>query len=97
MGGVGTAIDSGYPQASATYLNPITFSDPAINGGATTGGYLEVYAFSEGGNVATIANGVSVGGDHIVRFTRLVFDDASSMRPNPMNVSTTETYTEFRP
>ncbi len=97
MGGVGMATDSGYSLASATYLNPITFSDPAINGGATTGGYLEVYAFSSSGFSETITSGFSMGGSHIVKFTRLVFDDESSMRPNPMSVSTAETYTEFVP
>ncbi len=96
-GGVGTVSDTGYPQASATYLNPITFSDPAINGGAMTGGYLEVYAFSNAGNFATITNGIVQGGSHLVQLTRLVFDDASTMRPDAMNVSTTETYTEFVP
>ena len=63
----------------------------------TTGGYLEVYAFSDAGNFALIANGVVQGGSHIVQLTRLVFDDASTMRPDAMNVSTTETYTELVP
>ena len=33
----------------------------------------------------------------VVQFTRLVFDDENTMRPYSMNVSTTETYTEFVP
>lgn len=97
MGGVGNPLVAGSSVATAVYLNPITFSDPAINGGAMTGGYLEVLAVSSTQPPGLVSNGVSQGGSHFLNFTRLVFDDASPMRPDPMNVSTNEQYTEFVP
>ncbi len=94
-GGVGRAYASGYGPVSATYLNPITFSDSAINDGELTEGYLEVYAFVN--SFATIRNGIEQIDGSVVQFTRLVFDDENTMRPDPMAVSTTEVYTEFVP
>ncbi len=96
-GGVGAGYASGSGQVSATYLNPITFTDTAINGGMTTEGYLEVYAFVNPPPGLVGLNGNEQFNGPVVQFTRLVFDDENTMRPDPMNVSTTETYTEFVP
>ena len=96
-GGVGAGYSSGYGPVSATYLNPITFTDSAINGGMTTEGYLEVYAFvNPAPGLVGLSGNAQLNGS-VVQFTRLVFDDENTMRPDPMNVSTTETYTEFVP
>ncbi len=67
-GGVGTASASS-PSASIFYLNPISFTDARINGGAATLGWLEVNAFS---NATT---------DQNIVFTRVIFDDADTNRP----------------
>jgi hypothetical protein len=64
---------------STVYLNPITFSDARINGGATTSGWLEVNAF----NTSTT--------DHTVQLTRLIFDDASTTRPVFAEIPGTQT------
>jgi hypothetical protein len=68
-GGVGEGRLSGGSPQSTTHLNPISFSDGMINGGAPTQGWLEVHAFNTGLE------------DHTVEFTRLVFDNASTARP----------------
>ena len=64
----GGSIYTPVPSA-LTALNPITFSDNRINGGAVTGAWLEVRAF----NVSATS--------HTVQLTRLIFDDASATRP----------------
>ncbi len=68
-GGVGAGAASS-PNASIFYLNPISFTDVRINGGAATLGWLEVNAFS---NATT---------DQNIVFTRVIFDDASTSRPS---------------
>ena len=51
------------------YLNPISFTDSRVNGGAVTNGWLESHAFN------------SSRTSHTVEFTRLIFDDKSVTRP----------------
>jgi len=68
-GYLGRSYVSGTVPMSMVNLNPITFSDSRINGGAETEGWLEVYAF----NTSTI--------DHTAQLTRLIFDDSSTTRP----------------
>jgi hypothetical protein len=68
-GYLGPSYVSGTVPVSVANLNPITFSDSRINGGAETEGWLEVYAF----NTSTT--------DHTAALTRLIFDDASTTRP----------------
>ena len=81
IGGVGTAeLNPGVPR-SINYLNPITFTDSRINGGATTNGYLQVNAFNTSRS------------NHTVALTRLVFDDASTIAPTGLSTGTT--YTEW--
>jgi hypothetical protein len=53
----------------AVFLNPVTFTDPRINGGAATEGWLQVNAF----NSSTTS--------HTVEFARLIFDYASNPHP----------------
>ncbi|MFZ9937576.1 MAG: hypothetical protein ACO3JG_11050 [Luteolibacter sp.] len=65
--------DKGYISASsspvsATYLNPISFQDAGINGGATTEAWLEVSAYAD-------------STQQYVEFTRLIFNDDSTTRP----------------
>jgi hypothetical protein len=79
VGGVGVAVKNGFGVQSTEYLNPITFSDARINGGATTSGWLEVNAF----NTSTT--------DHTVQLTRLIFDDASIARPEFTSIPGTQT------
>lgn len=62
-------IASGFEPQSTIYLNPISFSDERINGGELTEGFLETFAYN------------SSISDHGVEFTRLIFDDASTTRP----------------
>ncbi len=81
--GVGTPDATSYAPNDIKFLNQITFTDANINGGAATNGYLEVNAFN------------TSPGSHTVALTRLVFDDASTVRPT--GVSTATTYTEFVP
>lgn len=70
-GGVGAGgIHSGPSIGSATYLNPITFTDSRINGGSPTEGWLQVNAFNTSGT------------NHTVELTRLIFDDANTTRPS---------------
>jgi hypothetical protein len=64
-----TGVNYGADIQSATALNPITFSDSRINGGLITGAWVEVHAFNESPT------------SHTVEFTRLIFDDESTTRP----------------
>ena len=68
-----------YVPGSINYLNPITFTDARINGGATTNGYLQVNAFNTSRS------------NHTVALTRLVFDDASTIAPTGLSTGTTYT------
>jgi len=77
--GVGTARIVVFTPRSINYLNPITFTDSRINGGATTNGYLQVNAFSTSDS------------RHTVALTRLVFDDASTIAPTGLSTGTTYT------
>jgi hypothetical protein len=54
---------------SASYLNPITFTDQRINGGSPTGAWLQVNAFNTSAT------------SHTVELSRLIFDDESTTRP----------------
>jgi PEP-CTERM motif len=84
-GGVGKAQSFAYfATRNIKYLNPITFTDARINGGASTQGYLEVNAFN------------SSYWSHTVALTRLVFDDASTTLGTG-GLSTSSTYTEWTP
>ena len=67
--GVGTSSSNGPSPGSVGYLNPVTFTDSRINGGAATNGYLQVNAFNTSST------------NHTVELTRLIFDDASTTRP----------------
>jgi hypothetical protein len=70
--GVGTSYRSANPQGgpqSASYLNPITFTDQRINGGSPTEAWLQVNAFNTSAS------------NHTVELSRLIFDDASVTRP----------------
>ena len=73
--GVGIASASAiFPNVqNVTYLNPITFTDSRINGGAVTQAWVEVNAY----NLFTVPRGIS----HTVALTRVIFDDASVTRP----------------
>jgi hypothetical protein len=79
VGGIGDAPKVSLNVLSTVYLNPLTFSDARINGGATTSGWLEVNAF----NTSTT--------DHTVQLTRLIFDDASTTRPVFAEIPGTQT------
>jgi hypothetical protein len=68
-GGVGVATASARGATTATYLNPITFADRRINGGATTQGWVQVKAFNNSDT------------SHTVELGRLIFDDANTTRP----------------
>ena len=68
-GGVGYGSARGLGRRSTTFLNPVTFTDPSINGGAQTEGWLQVNAFNTSST------------DHTVELSRLIFDDASTTRP----------------
>ncbi len=81
-GGKGTISENGGSKHDITYLNPITFTDARINGGASTQGYLEVNAFNTSQTLHTIA------------LTRLVFDNASTTLGTG-GLSTSATYTTF--
>jgi hypothetical protein len=78
-GGVGVERLSGGSPQSTTYLNSISFSDSRINSGVKTEGWLEVTAF----NTSTT--------DHTVQLTRLIFDDASTIRPGFTSIPGTQT------
>ena len=64
------------------YLNPISFTDARINGGASTQGYLEVNAFNTSFS------------SHTVALTRLVFNPNSATMTTA-GLSTGTTYTEW--
>ena len=81
-GGVGVPNAGGASPQNIKYLNPITFSDPHINGGASTQGYLEVNAFTTSDTLQTVA------------LTRLVFDDASTTL-GTSGLSTATAYTAW--
>ena len=70
---------SGGVLQSVTYLNPITFTDPDINNGAPTGGWLQVDAFN-----SSISS-------HTVQLSRLIFDDASTTRPGFTSIPDVQT------
>ena len=80
--GVAVAAQTGYVPQNIKYLNPISFTDARINGGATTQGYLEVNAFN-----ATFSN-------QVVALTRLVFNPNSTTMTTA-GLSTGTTYTEW--
>ena len=80
-GGVGVPGSAGATPASIKYLNPISFTDARINGGASTQGYLEVHAFS-------------TDTKHVVELTRLVFSPTSTTISTG-GLSTSDTYTEW--
>lgn len=69
VGGVGRGYSNGEGGQATSYLNPITFTDSRINGGAPTEGWLQVNAFN------------NISADHTVELSRLIFDDASTTRP----------------
>lgn len=83
--GVGIAsASSGFPNVqNISYLNPITFTDARINGGAATQAWVEVNAF----NLFTDPRGES----HTVALTRVIFDDASVLRPGFGSIPGTQT------
>jgi hypothetical protein len=66
---LGNAGGTGTVPLSASYLNPITFTDQRINGGSPTGAWLQVNAF----NTNTT--------NHTVELSRLIFDTESTTRP----------------
>jgi hypothetical protein len=69
-GGVGeSGQPTGQGHQSISYLNPVTFSDPGINGGSPTSGWLQVNAFN------------SSASSHTVELSRLIFDTESTTRP----------------
>jgi hypothetical protein len=69
-GGVGTSVASnGSSPLNINFLNLITFTDSRINGGASTGAWLQVNAFNTSST------------SHTVALTRVIFDDASTTRP----------------
>ncbi len=81
-GGVGVSSASNPGGVNIKYLNPVTFTDARINGGATTQGYLEVNSISIRNSYATVA------------LTRLIFNPlgTTASTPNPGT-----NYTEFVP
>lgn len=82
-GGVGVpTANSAFGGFNIKYLNPVTFTDASINGGAATQGFLEVNSFVVPDTQAALV------------FTRLVFDDASTTLA-PGGVSTGTNYNEF--
>ena len=79
-GGVGTYSWISIPAASISYLNAVTFSDSRINGGASTGGWLQVNAFNTSST------------NHTVELSRLIFDDANPTgRPTMLSIPGTLT------
>jgi PEP-CTERM motif len=73
-GGLGTPGNAATFIQSINYLNPITFTDSRINGGATTEAWLQVNA-SNSSNTR-----------HTVALTRVIFNDASVTRPNFLGI-----------
>ena len=70
IGAVGVAMENGTTPRYIACLNPITFSDPGINGGGWTNGWLQVNAFNTSAT------------NHTVELSRLIFDVASTTRPS---------------
>jgi hypothetical protein len=68
-GGVGGQRLTGQEPVFASSLSAVTFSDARINGGAQTGGWVQVNAFNTSAT------------SHTVELSRLIFDDASVTRP----------------
>ena len=62
---------------SRSILNPITFTDWRINGGAQTNGWLQVNAFNTSAT------------DHTVELARLIFDNASTTAPTGLTSAST--------
>ena len=84
LGGVGTPTIMNSSGFNIKYLNPISFTDARINGGALTQGYLEVNSIDITQQSATVA------------LTRLIFNPLSTtMTSGQLNIGTT--YTEFVP
>jgi PEP-CTERM motif len=77
-GGLGVAmgINTG---GNINYLNPITFTDLSINGGASTNAWLQVNSFNTSST------------SHTVALTRVIFDDASTTRPSFASIPGTQT------
>jgi hypothetical protein len=78
-GAVGNAGGSGPGPRTASYLNPISFTDPQINGGSTTGGWVHVIAYNTSAT------------SHTVELSRLIFDDASTVRPSFPTIPSVQT------
>lgn len=70
------------PQAR-TFFNFITLNDPRINGGAATQGYLQVDAHNNSGTSSE------------VNLLRVIFDDASTVRPAGDFAAMSATFSEF--
>jgi hypothetical protein len=79
VGGVGNATAAAGSPQNINYLNPITFTDSRINGGALTNAWLQVNAFNTGAT------------SHTVALTRVIFDDASTTRPAFASIPGTQT------
>jgi hypothetical protein len=76
---VGPVANAGGSPQSATAALQFTFSDARLNGGDPTSAWLEVRAFNTGMT------------NNTVEFTRLVFDDASTTRPDLSSFSGVQT------
>jgi len=81
-GGVGIPSVADFGGFNIKYLNPISFTDARINGGALTQGYLEVNSIDIPDQSATVA------------LTRLVFDPLHTTMTTD-GLSTSTPYTEF--
>jgi hypothetical protein len=68
-GGLGVATSAAIVRRNINYLNPITFTDSRINGGAATNAWLQINAFNTSFTSQTVA------------LTRVIFDNASTARP----------------
>jgi hypothetical protein len=79
FGGVGVDSGGGSTPQAASFLNPITFTDQRINGGAPTGGWLQVNAYNTSAT------------SHTVEFARLIFDDKNTTRPAFASIPGTQT------
>jgi hypothetical protein len=77
-GGVGVAGSAAIVRRNINYLNPITFTDSRINGGAATNAWLQVNAFNTSSTSQTVA------------LTRVIFDDASTTRPSFASIPGTQ-------
>jgi|GEM_PF-2163751 len=81
-GGVGTPNANDFSGFNIKYLNPVSFTDTRINGGALTQGYLEVNSIDIPDQKATVA------------LTRLIFDPLHTTMTTA-GLSTGTSYTEF--